>query len=200
MQMRLLAAASCSRALLSSCPQVLLDAERPPAGGAVFNVLPPMPRLEVSLDGLPPVLLSGQLVRCTLGLKNVGAMTLHGMVMATGSREVYVGASEPSFASNEPASSGSGNGSGSGSGSGGEDGGKGRGEGAAEGGEAAVEGVQQPDGAPRSGSGSDRVGAAGGGRGVEVTWGKRGGVSVFSLPPGTKLGVGQELTLPLWFR
>jgi hypothetical protein len=63
----------------------------PSAGGLAFRVLPPMPRLEVSAEGLPATLLEGQVARCTLVLRNAGSMTLHGLAVAAGSAEVFVG-------------------------------------------------------------------------------------------------------------
>lgn len=62
--------------------RVLIDAEAPAPGGVSFRVLPPMPRLEVSVSGLPPTVLAGEVVRCTMRLRNSGAMSLHRLCMA----------------------------------------------------------------------------------------------------------------------
>ena len=64
--------------------RVLIDVERPPPAGITFSVLPPMPRLDVVLVGLEPTLLAGEVVRCTLKLRNSGAMALQGLSMAAG--------------------------------------------------------------------------------------------------------------------
>lgn len=72
---------------------ILLDAEREAPGGLTFTVLPPMPRLEVDLEGLPPSLLDGQLLRCTMRIKNSGAMTLQHLSLACGSADMFLGES-----------------------------------------------------------------------------------------------------------
>ena len=69
--------------------RVLIDAERPRPGGVAFGVLPPMPRLDVSLVGLESTLLAGEVVRCTLKLRNTGAMALQSLSMAA-SKGIYV--------------------------------------------------------------------------------------------------------------
>ncbi|EFN58685.1 hypothetical protein CHLNCDRAFT_140292 [Chlorella variabilis] len=119
-----------------SSSKVLLDADRPAPGGMSFRVLPPMPRLEVSVTGLPAAVLAGEVVCCSMRLKNSGAMTLQHLSMAAaGTAGIFLGGG--------PAA-GSGNGS--------------------------------------DGIGSDGI-----------------GVAVYMLP-NVRLGVGQELTLPVWFR
>ena len=45
-------------------------------------MLPPMPRLDVAVMGLPPTLLAGEVAHCCIRLKNSGAMTLHQLSMA----------------------------------------------------------------------------------------------------------------------
>jgi tetratricopeptide (TPR) repeat protein len=135
----------------------LLDAERPPAGGLVFAVLPPMPRLEVALEGLPATVLEGQLVRATLRLKNTGAMTLQGLSMAAGGGDMFL-------ESSSPASGGDVDGNG---------------------------GVETPGG----GAPAKKAPSA-----ATVSAATRQGVPVFCLDPATKLGVNQELCLPLWLR
>ena len=104
-----------------------------------------MPRLEIGVAGLPPTLLAGEVVRCTMRLRNSGAMTLQRLAMAApaGAGVLLQGA-----------------------------------------GPAACD---------------DGAGSSGGGGGVEAVPSFRGGVQVFSLPA-ARLGVGQELTLPVWFR
>ena len=49
-----------------------------------FYVSPPAPRLQCSLQGLPPALMQGQLCRTTLTLTNVGAVPLHGLKLVAG--------------------------------------------------------------------------------------------------------------------
>lgn len=132
-------------ATLPPAHRVLLDVDRPAPGGIDFRVLPPMPRLEVSVAGLPPTLLAGEVVRCSMRLRNSGAMTLQRLSMA-----VAAGAGILLEA--------------------GDDGGDG-------------------------GSSSE----GGSGSGVELAVSLRQGVEVFMLPA-ARLGVGQELTLPIWFR
>ncbi len=64
---------------------------QPAHGSVVFTVLPPMPRLEVTLTDLPPSMLSGQLARCMLRLRNTAAMTLQGLSVAVDSAQLYLG-------------------------------------------------------------------------------------------------------------
>ena len=87
-----------------SCCRVLIDAgESAAAGGVVFKVLPPMPRLEVSISGLPAAVLAGEIVHCTMWLKNSGAMTLQHLSMAAaGGTHIYLG-SGPSSGVGTPA-------------------------------------------------------------------------------------------------
>jgi trafficking protein particle complex subunit 8 len=61
-----------------------------PSGGLAVKVLPPMPKLEVALHGLPPVLLVGQMVQCRLHLKNAGAMTLNALRAATDAKHLVL--------------------------------------------------------------------------------------------------------------
>lgn len=137
---------------------MLIDADRPAPGGVTLRVLPPMPRLEVSVTGLPPTLLAGEVVRCCMRLRNSGAMTLQRLSMAA----------------------------------------------------AAGTGVflQPPSRPPSSGAAAPADGAAaaavsnsgsGGGGAPELVASFRQGATVFSLPA-VRLGVGQELELPVWFR
>lgn len=130
----------------------MLDAERPPPGGVVLTVLPLMPRLEATVEGLEPTLLAGELVQASLRLRNAGSMALQGLAMATASPGIYVdnggnmsssGTSDPTDCSSPAA-------------------------------------VNEPALA-------------------EVTFRQRQGVAIFSLPR-LRLAVGQELTLPIWFR
>ncbi|PRW18320.1 trafficking particle complex subunit 8 [Chlorella sorokiniana] len=142
-----------------SSSKVLIDAERPAPGGISFRVLPPMPRLEVSVSGLPPTVLAGEVVRCTMRLRNSGAMSLHRLSMAAAagaglflqppSRPASGSASSPTAPAHPTA------------------------------------------------AGSSRSG--GGGGPEELVPSFRQGAAVFTLPS-ARLGVGQELELPVWFR
>jgi len=58
--------------------------------GPTIKVMPPMPRLELSLETLPPTLLVGQVTKCTLKLKNAGAMTLHALRCAIDTPSVFL--------------------------------------------------------------------------------------------------------------
>lgn len=58
--------------------------------GLTVKVMPPMPRLELSLETLPPTLLVGQVTKCTLKLKNAGAMTLHALRCAIDTPSVFL--------------------------------------------------------------------------------------------------------------
>lgn len=46
-------------------------------GPLLLQILPPMPRLQVSVQGVPENLYSGEIVRCKFLLSNIGSMTLH---------------------------------------------------------------------------------------------------------------------------
>lgn len=139
--------------------RVLIDADRPAPGGVSFRVLPPMPRLEVSVSGLPPTVLAGEVVRCTMRLRNNGAMSLQRLSMAA----------------------------------------------------AAGAGIfLQPPSSPPSGSPSSHAAPAhpaaagsspggGGSNPAQLVSSFRQGAAVFSLLA-ARLGVGQELELPVWFR
>ena len=139
--------------------RVLIDAEWPAPSGVSFRVLPPMPRLEVSVSGLPPTVLAGEVVRCTMRLRNNGAMSLHRLSMAAAAGAgVFL----------QPPSS-------------------------------------PPSGSPSSHAASAHPAAAGsspggGGSGpAQLVSSFRQGAAVFSLPA-ARLGLGQELELPVWFR
>jgi hypothetical protein len=58
--------------------------------GIIVKIMPPMPRLELSLQALPSTLLVGQVTKCTLKLKNAGAMTLHALRCAIDTSSVYL--------------------------------------------------------------------------------------------------------------
>lgn len=66
------------------------EAPQPEAGGIDVKVMPPMPRLKLSLEGLPSSLLAGQVAQCTLRLKNAGAMTLHALRMSTDAPTLFL--------------------------------------------------------------------------------------------------------------
>ena len=59
-------------------------------GGLHVKVMPSMPRLVLSLEGLPSTLLVGQVAKCSLKLKNAGAMTLHTLRCSVDSSSVYL--------------------------------------------------------------------------------------------------------------
>ena len=136
--------------------RVLIDADKPAPGGIAFRVQPPMPRLEVSVSGLPPTLLAGEVVQCSMRLKNSGAMTLHRMSMAA--------AASSGILLLRRSDDGSGTSS-----------------------LDVGAGAQQPVGSTGACPAGDLVASF------------RQGTAVFSLPTAW-LGVGQELTLPVWFR
>ena len=135
-----------------------------------------MPRLEVSLVGLPPTVLAGEVVRCSMRLMNSGAMTLQQLSMATASSAgIFLGSSSSgSSATDAGASSASAAAAVTGAG-------------AAIG---SLTVVEQP--------GSDGTSSS---QATELTASFRRGAAgaVFTLPS-ARLGVGQELTLPVWFR
>jgi tetratricopeptide (TPR) repeat protein len=58
--------------------------------GLIVKIMPPMPRLELSLETLPPTLLVGQVSKCNLKLKNAGAMTLHALRCAIDTASVFL--------------------------------------------------------------------------------------------------------------
>lgn len=64
------------------------DAEQ--VGGLHVKIMPPMPRLVLSLEGLPSTLLVGQVAKCSLKLKNAGAMTLHALRCSIDSPSVFL--------------------------------------------------------------------------------------------------------------
>lgn len=55
----------------------------------VVRIMPPMPRLMVSLDELPETFFAGQMSACRLRLHNMGAMSLQGIRVAVDSRSVF---------------------------------------------------------------------------------------------------------------
>lgn len=135
--------------------RVLIDAERPAPGGVTLRVLPPMPRLEVSVSGLPPTVLAGEVVRGSLRLRNSGAMSLQRLSMAAAAGTgVFL----------QPPS-----------------------------GQASSGAADAADGPASAGSSS------GSGSAPELVASFRQGAAIFSLPA-ARLGVGQELVLPVWFR
>jgi hypothetical protein len=147
--------------------RVLVDVERPAPGGLTFRVLPPMPRLEVSVAGLPPTMLAGEVVRCSMRLTNSGAMTLQRLSMATASSAgLFLGS--PSSGNNV----------------------------ADAGAATAAAAIGSLTVAEQPGSnGTSRSQA------TELTanFHLGGAGAVFTLPS-ARLGAGQELTLPVWFR
>jgi len=71
--------------------------------GIDVKVMPPMPRLELSVEGLPPTLLAGQVARCVFHLKNAGAMTLHALSGATKRSSVVLEGTNVSIAERQDA-------------------------------------------------------------------------------------------------
>lgn len=59
-------------------------------GGIEVKILPPMPRLEVSIEDMPLMMYVGQVMKCTLRMKNVGTMTLHAVRAAIDTSSVYI--------------------------------------------------------------------------------------------------------------
>ena len=72
------------------------EEQEPAAGGLFVKVMPPMPRLQITLEGLPSTLLVGQVAKCSLRLKNAGAMTLHALRCAVNTHSVYLQLGPPS--------------------------------------------------------------------------------------------------------
>ena len=66
------------------------ETERPEPSGIEFDVLPPAPRLEAIIEGLPPLCLLGQVVTASLRLRNNGQMALRKIVIATSSQDVFI--------------------------------------------------------------------------------------------------------------
>lgn len=140
--------------------RVLIDGDKPAPGGVTFRVLPPMPRLEVAVAGLPATLLAGEVVHCSMRLRNTGAMTLQHLSMAAAAGAgIFIGGAEQGGGSSGAA------------------------------GAAGASGAQA--------AASPTTTSASAGEDLQSTF--RQGVSVLSLPT-TRLGVGQELTLRVWFR
>jgi hypothetical protein len=128
-----------------------------------------MPRLEVSVAGLPPTMLAGEAVRCSMRLTNSGAMTLQRLSMATASSAgIFLGS--PSSGSNFADAGAAGA--------------------AATAAIGSLTVAEQPGG---NGTSSSQV--------TEVTasFHRGAGGAVFTLPS-ARLGVGEEVTLPVWFR
>ena len=159
---------------------MLIDAAAPAPGGIAFKVLPPMPRLEVSVSGLPPTLLAGEVAQCTMRLRNSGAMTLQHLSMAAalggGGAAVFLGGPPGGTAAAAAAAAG----------------------GAAVDGVAAAAAAQPAGGRGTPPSRSPRASLDG--ALLQLTASFRQGAAVFALPPAVRLGVGQELTLPVWCR
>ncbi|KAL4458148.1 hypothetical protein ABPG75_013013 [Micractinium tetrahymenae] len=178
-----------------SSSKVLIDADRPAPGGVTFQVLPPMPRLEVSVSGLPPTLLAGEVAQCTLRLRNSGAMTLQHLGMAAalggGGAAVFLGSGPAAAAAaGQPVAAAGAGAAGAGQ------------QGSAQ--QAAVAaGTAEPADGGSGGSPPPTVRSPRSsldGSKLHVAHSFRQGAAVFSLPPSVRLGVGQELTLPAWFR
>lgn len=157
---------------LRACPldcRVLIDADRPAPGGVSFRVLPPMPRLEVSVAGLPPVVLAGEVICCSMRLRNSGAMTLQHLSMAAaGGAAIFLG--------DTPASSAASSSS-----------------------DISVTTTAAARGSPPGPPTSQGSSVSGSPAVVVPPPTFRQGIALFTLP-GVRLGVGQELTLPAWFR
>jgi hypothetical protein len=143
-----------------------------------------MPRLEVSVSGLPPTLLAGEVVRCSMTLKNSGAMTLQHLAMAVGGGvSVSLGTSvEDSEAAAQSASPPGG-----------------QVWKARDASSTSVEGQQSGEAANDSmlpvQQGGESTAPA-----VLVPQAMfRQGAALFHMPA-VQLGVGQELSLPLWIR
>lgn len=66
------------------------EPEKRSSSGIALKVLPPMPRLELLLEGFPQMARVGELVKCSMKLKNSGAMTLHALKAAIDSDWVYL--------------------------------------------------------------------------------------------------------------
>ncbi|KAL4852692.1 Trafficking protein particle complex subunit 8 [Chlorella vulgaris] len=168
------------------------DAAPAPRSAAIsLAVLPPMPRLEVSLAGLPPTLLAGEVVCCSMRLRNSGAMTLQHLTMAApASAGIHLGSGA---ANGLPAA-----------------------QQAAGGGGASPAVAQQSSGGVAEAEAADGNGgpspcpppsasaSASASPSPHLTQALpppslRRGAAVFQLPS-VRLGVGQEVTLPVWFR
>lgn len=57
--------------------------------GLTLTVIPAMPRLDAELLGLPPVMLAGELRRCTVRLTNSGSGALVNLRLAVASPDVF---------------------------------------------------------------------------------------------------------------
>ncbi|BDA40386.1 probable trafficking protein particle complex subunit 8 [Coccomyxa sp. Obi] len=55
-----------------------------------FTILDALPRLEASVDQLPPTMLAGEVRKCTLRLRNTGSVALRGIRVVSSSPDVYL--------------------------------------------------------------------------------------------------------------